>query len=348
MILNKIKIGYAIANIDLSHPQYRRRFYFYAQQRNLNWEIADFKKKYDIVVVHHSADITLWQKYEHGKIIFDYNDDYLAADDNGFKAKFRGIAKLLSGRYKYLELDYSNAYIKMMKRANAIICSTDSQERDVRKYCSNVHQILDMQSDEGWLTKKNYDAGKPFNIVWEGLPDFLGFETIMPSLEKVKNIKNFNMHIITAIKHGRFLSTFFPVHSKEKIDKTFSIKDVYLYEWNKYLISNIVTSCDLAIIPIAMDNPFWVSKPANKLLFFWRMGMPVLTSLTPEYKKTMEQCGINMICNSPEEWEEKLIFYMNNTNERNKTGRIVKEFVEDNYNEKKLLSLWDAVVQSVI
>ncbi len=347
-MVDKIKIGYAIANIDLQHPAYRRRFCFYAQQRNLNWEIADFKKKYDIIVVHHSADLTLWYKYEDSKIIFDYNDDYLAASDGGLKAIFRGTAKFLTRQYKYLELDYSNAYIKMMKKADAVVCSTNAQEEDVRKYCLNIHQILDMQSDKDWITKSNYNAGKPFNIVWEGFPDFLGIKSILPLLAKVKDKENFNMHIVTAIKYGRFLMNLFPVHSKDKMDKIFPFKDVFLYEWNKYLISNIVTSCDLAIIPIAMDNPFWVSKPANKLLFFWRMGMPVLTSPTPEYKKIMEQCGIDMICYTPEDWEEKLINYMYDKKERTNVGLLVKKFVENNYNENKLLSQWDNVFESVL
>ena len=47
----------------------------------------------------------------------------------------------------------------------------------------------------------------------------------------------------------------------------------------------IATGCDLAVIPLPLDRPLERGKPESKLVSFWRMGMPVVTSSTPAYRR---------------------------------------------------------------
>lgn len=343
------KIGYAIASdLPLNIPAYRRRFGFYLRQRNISWEIADINKSYDLVVVHHSADITVWKDYDKAKIIFDYNDDYLSGIRHNIKDIGRGLAKYLYRHWSKLEFDYKKAYTKMMKRADAIVCCTDIQEQDARKYCNNVIQILDLQSDSDWIVKNKYDCGSTFNFVWEGLPGFEGLIALTPVLNPFQKKNNTALHLITALKHGKYLRNFFQIHTKDEISSKLKLENIYLYEWNPYLFSHIVAACDLAIIPIDMRIPFWVSKPANKLLFFWRIGMPTLVDAIPEYVKVMNKCGLDMVCNSPEEWEEKLNIYSKDREKRKFVGIKAKKFVDEYFGEYKILCLWDSIIASVL
>ena len=343
-----VKIGWAIAKTSLDIPAYRRRFGYYVKQRNLSWEIADIKKSYDLIVVHHSADLTVWRHYDRAKIIFDYNDDYLSTAGRDFKSIGRGLAKFLFRHWSKIELDYRKAYTKMMARADAIVCCTDAQVEDVRQYCSNVHQIADMQSDPDWVTKKSYDTGSIFNLVWEGLPSFDGLKKLAPVLRTFQNKHNCALHLITALKHGKYLRDVVQIHTKDEITSQLNLKQVFLYEWNPYLFSHIAIACDLAIIPIDMRNPFWVAKPANKLLFFWRMAMPTLADPTPAYSKIMDECGLDMVCHSPDEWMEKLDRFFLDKEARQTAGVQAKIFVDEYYSEKKLLEKWDSVLASLL
>ena len=344
---DKVKIGWAIANESLEAPAYRRRFGYYLKKRRFSWEIADINKSYDIVVVHHSADLTSWYNYKKARIVFDYNDNYLAAAGCNYKAIGRGLAKYLFRRWSKLELNYSKAYIKMMKNADAIVCCTDAQEAQARKYCLNVFQVLDMQSDPDWTVKENYDQGTTFNLVWEGLPRFDGLKKLSRVIRMLQYKHNCALHVITSLRHGKYLNNVIQIHTKDEINRQLRLKKVFLYEWNSHLFSRIATACDLAIIPIDMKNSFWVSKPSNKLIFFWRMGMPTLVDPTPEYIKVMDQCGLDMVCNSTDEWIKKLEWFLENKVARQTAGVKAKTFVEENYNENKLLSQWDAVLSSI-
>lgn len=346
---HKLKIGYAIANEDINIPAYRRRFGYYLKRRGISWEVADIRKSYDLVVVHHSSDITAWKDYDKAKIIMDYNDDYLSGGiRRDVKNRGRGLAKFVLRQWSGLELDYRNAYTKMMARADAIVCCTDAQEADARKYCVKVHQISDMQSDPDWIVKEKYDSGSTFNIVWEGLPGFEGIVTLVPTLRSFQAKHDSALHLITALKHGKYLRNVYQVHTKDEIARQLKLDNVFLYEWNPYLFSHIATACDLAIIPIDMSVPFLASKPSNKLISFWRLAMPTLVSPTPAYVKLMNECELDMVCCSPEEWREKLDFFFVNKEARRKTGTRGRQFVDENYSEEKLLEKWDEVLYSLL
>ena len=88
-------------------------------------------------------------------------------------------------------------------------------------------------------------------------------------------------------------------------------------------------------------------KPCNKLLFYWRLGMPAVVSATPAYAKVMGECGLPMACSTSEEWRETLEKYCNDENAREEAGRRGKEFVEKKYNEHQMLERWDGLMNSL-
>jgi len=114
------------------------------------------------------------------------------------------------------------------------------------------------------------------------------------------------------------------------------------------MLSKLITECDLAIIPIPMDKPFWVGKPANKLFLLWRMGIPVLTSATPAYVAAMNQCGLDCACSTPQEWESKLAAYMADEGLRRSAGERGRAFAESEFGEERMLARWDALLDSLM
>ena len=66
---------------------------------------------------------------------------------------------------------------------------------------------------------------------------------------------------------------------------------VKLHLWDESTCSDIIRNCDLAVIPIDLSDPFAFGKPENKLLLFWGMGMPVVTSAIPAYVRAMQAVG---------------------------------------------------------
>src|SRR5262249_10506730 len=124
--------------------------------------------------------------------------------------------------------------------------------------------------------------------------------------------------------------------------------NVFLYAWNEHTFSPIVRTCDLALIPIPLHNPLLAGKPENRLLLFWRMGLPVLASATPAHTRAMKQCGLDMTCTTQQDWLSALEYYASNEPARKHAGQAGKAFVEANHSEEKTLELWDKVFCSVL
>ena len=104
--VDNLFIGYAPYSSDFSSSGDRRRFVYYANSKGIDFEIAKPENEYDIVFVTHGADITVWSKYDKSKavIVYELIDSYLAWPVFSFYGLFRGLAKYLSGTYKYCEL----------------------------------------------------------------------------------------------------------------------------------------------------------------------------------------------------------------------------------------------------
>lgn len=347
--VRSLKIGWLPASDDFSHPADQRTFWHYAKARGLKWEIARLDQHYDVVYLSQRADITQWSLYDKGKIIYELSDAYLAESQQlAFKPLFRGLAKFMIRQNRYLSLSYRKALERMLQRADAVFCGTDEQRKLIEPFNRNIHRLVAFHEDLIRVVKPSYQSASPFRFVWEGLPALTGFKSIVPILATLKKRHDFTLHLITDLKRGRYLNHFFPIETKSNVDRMFPFAGVFLYEWNPHLLSSIVTSCDLALIPIPLGHPFWAGKPANKLLLFWRMGMPVLTSATRAYTKEMSLCGLDMVCSTSEEWKEKIEKYMKDEGARAEASIKAKAFVESEYSEEKLLARWDAAFSSIL
>ena len=349
MDLTKLRIGYVPLSQTFEKPGDKRRFVYYANSRNLLFEIADPSKKYDLVVLSQNADLSIWCNYDPGgaKIVYDFIDSYLAIPRNEIKGRLRGLAKYFSRQSKYLRLNQWKSIESMCLRADAVICSTDEQAIDIKPFCDNVHQILDVQSSVIKRTKNDYQSDKVFNIVWEGqASNVYQFEFLKTVLHELAKKHEIALHFITDLSYQRYAGKYVKTHTEDIVEGL--CDRVYIYEWNELMCSEIVSSCDLAIIPIDLTNPFVRGKPENKLLLFWRMGMPVITSSSPSYVRAMNKAGLDMTCNTKDEWYAMLDKYILSQDARETAGVLGRNSACENYSEDDILGRWDNVLTSIL
>ena len=349
MDLTSLKIGYLPYSEDYEHPGDKRRFVYYAKKRNLSFEIADPSKQYDVLILTQNADLSVWYDYDIGgaKVIYDLIDSYLLIPQNEFKGNLRGLAKFIAGKSKYLKLNHWKAIEEMCLRSDAVICSTNEQSYRIKPFCHNVHQILDIHSTVSTKVKTDYKSGKVFNIVWEGLPGnlyaFNLFKEVFSDLEKRHEIA---LHFVTDLNYLRYLGKFGKTNTIDVVKDL--AKHIYLYQWNELTCAEIICLCDLAIIPVDLNNQLVKGKPENKLLLFWRMGMPTITSSTPAYSRTMKKVELDMTCSNTIEWISNVEKYIIDEKKRRNAGIKGGEAAKLYYDLNQNLEQWDEVLNSVL
>ncbi len=348
--LNRLRIGYVPCSPTLERPGDRRRFCSYARKRGIQFEIAKPSEEYDVVVLTEVADISAWSQFPQGraKIVFDFIDSYLAVPKLNPKGLLRGIAKFAVRQNRRLLLNYSAGLQEMCRRADAVICTTEEQRLRILPFCANVHVILDFHGTVVRDYKNDYSAEETSHFVWEGLPGSLQhLLEIKEELQHLRKRRPFVIHAITDLEYGRYLNGRIATRNTlEDARKIFP--HLYLYAWNERTLSAIVRACDLALIPLPLHDPLCAGKPENKLLLFWRMGMPALVSATAAHSRAMQQSGLSMACATREEWRHALEFYTSEEQARKDAGLRGKAFAEERHSEEKTLAQWDRVFTSLL
>lgn len=345
-----MKIGYVPYSSQLNQPGDRRRFVAYAKSRHLDFEVADFDKEYDVVILSEKADISVWSKYKKGKLVFDFIDSYLAVPKTDIKGLLRGFAKFVLRQNRYLQLNYWRALRRMCIASDAVICTTMQQKDDIKQSCDNVHIILDVHTMllPGEGCKSNYASKNKFKIVWEGLPHTLdSLRVIAPVLKRMESEYLIEFHIITDLEYHNFLGVFGKVKTSEKIRKIFP--NAILHEWQERSIFQNITSCDLAVIPIDLRDKFASGKPENKLTLFWKMGMPVVVSASPAYVSTMRAAGINGFdCSDEAQWQKAIAECIESVELRKKIASLGYSYSLSEYSEESIFRKWDQLFESLV
>lgn len=344
--LAQLRIGYVPYSNALDRPGDRRRFVYYANKRGIRFEIADPAKEYDLVILSARADISFWSRYSNAKLVYDLIDSYLAIPRTDLKGWLRGLFKFLSGQSRYLQLDHWRAIGNMCASADAVVCSTEEQRRDILRFCSNVHVILDAHLGVTRAVKSDYSAGQPFRLVWEGLPQTLGsLALIRPVLDQLRTRYPIEVHIVSDREFLRYMGQFGNTSTLEMAQRI--LPGACFHEWRETDCADIICSCDLAVIPLALADPFSAGKPENKLLLFWRMAMPVVTSATPAYMRAMQAAGINLTAKDEADWLAALERLLGDEEARREAGTLGKAYVDREFSEANLLGRWDALFDSL-
>lgn len=343
-----MKIGYVPYRADLTRPADRRRFPYYASRRGIEFELASPDGSYDVVVVTPRADLALWTNYRPGraKLVFDMVDSYLDIPRTDPKAALRGPAKFLVGEASKPFFSYRRTLERILERADAATVATPEQAVAASAFCPNTHAILDFQSGIVRRTKQEYDLGAAVHLVWEGLGENVRwFSEIERALRAVARDRPLVLHLITAVEYAQFLQRFWRRQTSRLASRLHT--DVRIYQWSEEMVSVIATACDIAVIPLALDRPFARGKPENKLISFWRMGMPTVTSATPAYTRTMREAGQDLMCSSDVEWVDRLLRLIDDEEARMLAGQGGRAFAEERYSDQRLLEAWSAVFESI-
>lgn len=343
-----MKIGYLPYTLDFSAPGDRRRLKWFIDEKNLDFEIADINKKYKIIYVVYGNNLSELLSYKKKNpdtnIIFEYIDAYLE-EKNIFRIYSRGIFRFLLGREKKLYLNYNNLIKKFIRQSDIVVCSNDFQRRRLLRFNKNIKVSIDyIEIDFQRRQKKIISKVNKLNIFWEGQIYTLKHLRILNHLSKKLKDK-IHVHILTDLE--KWLIPNFYSLKAQNISKSFKF-NFTIYQWTKEEVNKISNICDLGIIPLFENDKLAYHKPENKLILMWLLGLPVITSETPSYKKAMQSLNNKRLCKNTKDWENYLNKFINaSQNEiRNDLIDIEKKLKKD-YSKEKYILDWLSIFDSL-
>jgi glycosyltransferase involved in cell wall biosynthesis len=348
MRLSEARIGYAGYSRDFSVAGDRRRFAAYARIKGVSIDYAELARPYDLAYVTYSSDLPGWidRKRREGdglKLVFELIDAYFE-QSNLIRRYLKGTGRRVLGTDSRLSPDLRRTLVDACRAADAVICSTEEQRETIRRFNPNVHLSFDYFGDELRSPKTDYSRSGKLKIIWEGQ------STTLPNLQVIRDVLNdlrdrVELHVVTDPVIHRFFGRFGSYPAICALDGIEC--DKHFHRWNRQTFSSLVTACDVAVIPIDRSNALWWGKPENKLVLLWKLGMPVITSATPVYRRVMDSAGVDMSCGTAGEWGEQLERVLADASYIETTGRRGRAFSEQAYSREEFLRRFDQALDAV-
>lgn len=307
--LDRARIGYVPYSPTFKPPGDRRRFVNWARSRGRPVEIPSGGSGHDIVVLSARADISYWARRPAGstRIVYDLIDSYLTVPAWRRDDVARGLGKTLLRQHMRLTPSYTKAVEAMCLRADAVVCSTPEQRSVIQQLCPDVRVILDVHDDELHPCPPATPEAGRLRLFWEGLPQNLsGFRpALLEALAVISDCADVSLTVATDERYARWFGRLGVGRTRDLL-RDFPVP-VRLQPWDVARLPSLAASCDVGVIPLDLDDAFAAGKPENKLLIMWQLGLPVVASATPSYRRVMAEAGVDLTCVSTQDWVKALL-----------------------------------------
>lgn len=307
----------------------------------------------DLLILSSAASVRKWVLSHKGPTLIDLVDGYLSCQESLIIDLSRNLLRWFYGTSSFRSILYTNELKTAISKATAVVVSCPEQAAEVLQFNKNVVHILDDHSE-----LKNYHRGftrelpsqSPI-ILWEGL----GFTlkhlfNIGAQLEEFLLEFDARLLIVTNQSYrvfgGRFGSRDVLSEIKNAFPSTYH--QIELVEWSVENLIKCSTKADLAIIPINQHDCFAMSKPENKLLSFWTLGLPVLCSPTPAYTRVMESVASRSSLVSEENWLNSLREFFSGAENSRSQQHAIDSYLGRNHTNQLIAEKWDRALRPLL
>ena len=250
------------------------------------------------------------------KIIYDIDDMIFL----GHKSAANHFIAVIKGKTKMITL---------MKKANHVIVCTPKLYEFVNKYNDKLTDISSTINTDVYMPNKSYSKDKILTIGWSGSHStskyFLLLENV---LKKLKEQVNFKILVIG--------------DTKIKINGL----EVEAIQWNEKTEVQDLSRIDIGLYPLPYEE--WVyGKSGLKALQYMALEIPTVATAIGANFRIIDHNVSGMLVKTEKEWEEAILFLIQNSDIREKFGKKGREVVEKNYSVKSNEKIYLNILNSV-
>jgi len=222
------------------------------------------------------------------------------------------------------------------KKCDGIVTGSKEQARIFAAYNKHVVDIVDPVDLNEYNTVKIHKSRSLPVVVWEGTADNLPYLRVCAKpLSLLIKEGIISLKVVTdRYRNSRYWGT----KDNRKLMRKMGLKGEFV-EWQLTTFAKELAHADIGIAPLPSYDPFAFTKPANKILGYMAIGLPVVASGTPAYKEILSKGKFGFVAENELEWYQALKRLAQDPylrQEMGKSGRsfILKEYTLSHYVER--------------
>lgn len=285
------------------------------------------------------------------RLVLDLVDGYLAEQPSLLKDYLRQLSRVGVLEFLRRPIRFSKSLTLLCEESDLIIVASQEQAEVVRNLNPNVIPIWDCHDELGEPRHPSpLHKESKFEIFWEGLSVTLfHFQECLPDLKEFLLETNSTLNIVSNPNHFRFSNRFLKVSTEKYLGKIFRELEYHIkfHEWSVTRVREVASRCDFGLIPLLERDKFARLKPENKLMIYWRLGLPTLFSGSPSYLRVAQKLGLSDFSVEGGRWKERLLWLSKDL--VNQGGRIstATDMLVEHHNEQAILAQWRRAFQSL-
>lgn len=346
-------IWYAAQSTDLTHPIDRRRFPWWASVRGVGFQTNGFQRDVKLAVLTPMADLPFWLTLRSRnpglRLMFDMVDNYLTDGRGNLRDRLRSLERILSRRFSFTSRSYEYWLHRTLHEADAVVVGSAEQAARMHLIRPGALPVADWHGEYPDLPLTQPADGSALTLLWEGQGVTLKHLLwLSPTLKQLaKQVGRVQLEVLSSMTTPRFGDRYF-LQATEAILQTIRSERVAvrLVPWSPSAVADASRRAHLAIIPIDPTDQFARLKPENKLLIYWRLGLPTLVSPTPSYTRVMNTAEVPGLCGERQEWIARASDLTSSPSKRQLHVERGKNYLNHYHQDKQLLSIWDTAIQT--
>ncbi len=302
----------------------------------------------DLVILTLGSDLSNWRSLSrwNGAIAVDLVDGYLGEPLWSWKRIFRGTYKTVTRQHRRPALRYTSLLRGLLSASSGVICASSEQKRKILELNDNVVVTADCMQELFDVPSFDKSGGDGVRLLWEGFPENLKhFHSIGPELSRIRRSRRLAIDVVTdlsGVRRGsqKHIGGFISLMNDIGIEFDLS-------SWSVPQLAKSAERCDLGVIPIdPTDRMAWM-KSENKLLSFWAMGLPALTSPTPSYQRLAHEGGLVDAYTTVDQWGDLIERYSMDNETRIHASQLVRKLARERCTESAVDENWSEFLRTM-
>lgn len=230
------------------------------------------------------------------------------------------------------------------RECTAIVTGSPRQADGYAPYCANRVALVDPVPPEEYGAVASHGPRSPVILVWEGTRDNLPY--LLPYADAWRDLAKQGVARLRVVMDKERSSPFAGTKDNRELLLQHGI-DAEFVEWRKDTFAAALAGGDIAIAPLPLDDPFSVAKPANKILGYAALGLPVICSPIPAYEEVLRGSAFGVTAASTKDWVTAVERFAQDWKLRADMGTLGRSYARENASPEAFAERYLAILRAL-
>lgn len=249
------------------------------------------------------------------------------------------------GRSRFLPPPYSRRLGKMLQAADIVVTSNAEHASFLAKFGIESRSILDCHEEIPMLKVRQDADLRSLRLLWEGKLATLPFlSELKPALTELARSMPIEVTLCTDLYDYRWANRFGKITPTELLRDMTGVPGltIRVIPWSPSSLAAAAQCSHAAVLPVsAEDETAWM-KAENRAMVMWRLGLPVLMSATPAYRRVAAESATDGVVLQAGQWLPHLQLLLDDT-WRRQQALAGQRYVTVKHSPEMLHAAWDDV-----